>query len=111
VLVVTRFGVEPPDEETVRGQAAAALRALSERPGWVGGRLGRATDDARMWLLLTEWESVGAYRRALGGFDGKMHATPLLARAVAEPSAYETFDDAGAASDRAVDADTAGPWR
>jgi hypothetical protein len=111
VLVVTRFVVEPGDEAAFRGDAAAALKALSERPGWLGGRLGRATDDVRAWLLLTEWESVGAYRRALGGFDVKMHATPLLARAVAEPSAYETFDDAFAVSDRAADADTAGPAR
>ena len=111
MLVVTRFVVEPGDEETFRGQAAAALGALSERPGWLGGRLGRAVDDARGWLILTEWESVGAYRRALGGFDVKMHATPLLARAVAEPSAYETFDDLSARSDRAADADTAGPAR
>lgn len=107
--MVTRFVVEQADEQTFRGQAAAALRALSERPGWVGGRLGRAIDDVRGWMLLTEWESVGAYRRALGGFDVKMHATPLLARAVAEPSAYETFDDAADPSDRAANADTTGP--
>jgi hypothetical protein len=40
-----------------------------------------------------------------------MYANPLLARAVAEPSAYETFDDAADRSDRAADADTAGPAR
>jgi hypothetical protein len=39
-----------------------------------------------------------------------MHATPLLARAVAEPSAYEVLDG-DQRSDRAVDADTAGPGR
>jgi hypothetical protein len=111
VLVLTRFVVEPGDEAAFRGDAAAALRALAERPGWRGGRLGRAIDDARGWLLVTEWESVGAYRRALGCFDVKMYATPLLARAVAEPSAYETFDDANDPSDRAADADTAGPAR
>ena len=108
---MTRFVVEPADEAAFRDDAAAALRALSERPGWLGGRLGRAIDDGSGWLLLTEWESVGAYRRALGGFDVKMHATPLLARAVAEPSAYETFADAGDPSDRAADADTTGPGR
>jgi quinol monooxygenase YgiN len=108
LLVVTRFVVEAGGEDAFRAQAAAALRALAERPGWRGGRLGRATDDATAWLLLTEWESVGAYRRALGGFDVKMHATPLLARAVAEPSAYEILDE-GAAGDRAPDADTTGP--
>jgi quinol monooxygenase YgiN len=108
VLVVTRFVVEPAEENAFRNDATAALRALAERPGWHGGRLARATDDGRAWLLLTEWASVGAYRRALSGWDVKMHATPLLARAVAEPSAYEVLDE-GATGDRAPDADTAGP--
>ena len=40
---------------------------------------------------MTEWESVGAYRRALGGFDVKVHATPLLAESLDEPSAFETL--------------------
>ena len=110
VLVVTRFVVQPEDEAAFRAQATAALAALRERPGHVAGRVARATDDATAWLLLTEWESVGAYRRALGGYDVKLHATPLLARAVAEPSAYEVLDD-GAVSDRAADADTTGPGR
>jgi hypothetical protein len=110
VLVVTRFVVEPAEEQAFRNDAAAALRALAERPGWQGGRLGRATDDARAWLLLTEWASVGAYRRALSGYDVKLHATPLLARAVAEPSAYEVLDG-DERSDRAPDADTTGPGR
>ena len=108
MLVVTRFHVAPPDEAAFRVDAAAALRALAERPGWVGGRLGRAVDDGSVWLLLTEWASVGAYRRALGGYDVKLYATPLLARAIAEPSAYEVLDP-DATGDRAPDADTAHP--
>ena len=51
-----------------------------------------------------------AYRRALGGFDVKVRATPLLARSLEEPSAFETLASAapgGAitvmASDRSLD--------
>ena len=95
-------------------QAAAALRVLAERPGFRRGSLGRATDDAQAWLLLTEWESVGAYRRALGGFEVKLRATPVLAQALDQPSAFEellVIDPAGvehpATSDRAPDADWA----
>lgn len=110
MLVVTRFVVETAGEESFRASAAAALRALSGRPGWVSGRVARAIDDARTWLLLTEWESVGAYRRALSGYDVKLATMPLLARALAEPNAYEVLDgdDPG---DRALDADTASPGR
>lgn len=109
MLVLTRFVVEPGDEAAFRRDAAAALDALAARPGWVSGRLARATDDGRAWLLLTEWANVGAYRRALSGWDVKLHATPLLARAVAEPSAYEVLSGGDDPGDRAADADTAGP--
>jgi hypothetical protein len=67
---------------------------LAERPGYVSGRLTRALDDPAHWTLVTEWESVGAYRRALGGFDVKVRATPLLARSVDGPSAFETLASA-----------------
>ena len=39
--------------------------------------------------MLTEWESVGAYRRALGNYQVKLLATPVLGRAEDRPSAFE----------------------
>jgi hypothetical protein len=116
MLVVNRFivpveGAGEGREEFVR-EAAAALAALARSPGYVRGELGRAYDDPAHWSLLTEWESVGAYRRALGGFDVKVTATPLLARSLDEPSAYEILARTGAdgsvttaESDRAPDGD------
>lgn len=90
MLVVNRFIVpDGSDAEDFEARASMALDALAERPGYLRGRLGRAYDDPAHWALVTEWESVGAYRRALGDFQVKMHATPLLAQSVDEPSAYE----------------------
>jgi quinol monooxygenase YgiN len=93
-------------------EAEQALRLLAERPGFVRGSLGRATDDAGSWLLLTEWESVGAYRRGLGGYQVKLRATPLLSQALDQPSAFEQLlriepggQETARASDRAADAD------
>ncbi|HEY7176099.1 MAG TPA: antibiotic biosynthesis monooxygenase [Micromonosporaceae bacterium] len=96
MLVVNRF-VVPPDEAAATNfteRATAALEVLAARPGYIRGALGRAYDDASYWCLQTEWESVGAYRRALGNFDVKVHATPLLAQSVDEPSAYEVLASA-----------------
>ena len=112
LLVVTRFRVPAADEADFRVRARAAVAALAERPGWIGGRIARAVDDPELWLLETEWDSVGSWRRALGGFDVKMHATPLLAQSVDEPTAYEVLFDATGGrvverrSDRAADAST-----
>jgi heme oxygenase (mycobilin-producing) len=110
VLVVNRFVVEDDVAATFAERAGLALKALSERPGYVRGELGRAFDDPAHWALVTEWASVGAYRRALGGFEVKMHATPLMAQSIDEPSAYEILvhtDESGEvasfASDRAPD--------
>jgi hypothetical protein len=98
--------------EQFQEQAEQALRLLAERPGFVRGSVGRATDDAGSWLLLTEWESVGAYRRGLGGYQVKLLATPLLGQALDQPSAFEELlsigedgQETARASDRADDAD------
>jgi hypothetical protein len=53
--------------------------------------LARSTDDLDAWVLLTEWENVGSYRRALGSYDVKLHATPLLGEAVDIASGFETL--------------------
>ncbi len=112
MLVVSRFRIEDADPARFRAEVEGALAALAERPGFVRGRVARAVDDEALWLLVSEWEGVGVYRRALGGYDVKMRSTPVVARAVDEPSAFEdllVLDGTGARSsesDRAVDAGT-----
>jgi len=93
VLVVNRFVVSGDDTD-FRARAGAALVALGARPGYLRGRLGRAYDDPSEWTLITEWASVGAYRRALSAYEVKVHATPLLAQARIEPSAFEVLGEA-----------------
>lgn len=72
-----------------RERAEVALRILAGKPGYVRGSLGRCTDDDADWVLITEWENVGSYRRALGGYEAKLHVTTLLAEAIDVPSSYE----------------------
>jgi hypothetical protein len=107
VLVVNRFVVD--DEPTFTSRAEAALAALAGRPGYLSGSFGRSVDEPDRWCLVTRWQSVGAYRRALSAFEVKVEATPLLAESLDEPSAYEVLLDAGpggpvraASSDRAT---------
>ena len=113
MLVLNRFVVSPDTQDDFAARAHAALAALAASPGYLSGRLTRALDDPAWWTLVTEWESVGAYRRSLGRFDVKVHATPLLSQSVDEPSAFETLARAEpggevsiTASDRAAE-----PWR
>lgn len=94
---MSRFDV--PEAEDFLPQAQAALAAFAVRPGFLRGRVGRAADDPTAWVLTTEWESVGAYRRSLGAYDVKVDAATLLGRSRDEASAFEIL--------HAVD--TAGP--
>jgi quinol monooxygenase YgiN len=113
MLVLNRFQIPPDTQDEFAAEAHAALAALAARPGYLAGRLVRAVEDPASWTLVTDWESVGAYRRALGAYEVKVNATPLLARSLDEPSAFETLATAEpggpvtvSASDRATD-----PWR
>jgi len=105
VLVVSRFRVPAADADAFRREMEIAHAALAERPGYERGTLGRNVDDPELWVLSIQWEHVGAYRRALSSYDVKMHAVPLLSRAVDEPSAYEVVEpgtDLNVASPRAL---------
>ena len=82
------------DPEPFVERAHTALATLAACRGYLSGRLTRAIDEPDRWCLVTTWESVGAYRRALSSYEVKVHATPLLAQALDEPSAYETLASA-----------------
>jgi hypothetical protein len=108
MIVVMQFA--PTDEAAFVPALELALTTLAARPGYLRGQGGRSMDDPDAWILVTHWASVGDYRRALGNYDVKLHATPLLAQALDRPSAFEELldvDPAGVltrhASDRAED--------
>jgi hypothetical protein len=92
VIVISRF--RPADGADFLTRAEPALAAFAERPGFLRGHVGRAADDPALWTIVTEWDSVGSFRRSLSAFDVKVHAAPLLAEAVEEPSAYEVLRSA-----------------
>jgi heme oxygenase (mycobilin-producing) len=113
VLALNRFVVVPERTVEFTRQAHAALAALAARPGFRDGELARNLDQPDHWCLVTRWQSVGAYRRALGDYAVRVDAVPLLAQAVNEPSAYESLVAASAGAelvtvegDRVVDAAT-----
>lgn len=96
MIAVTHFDSDAADFEA---QGQAALAALAARPGYLRGTLGRSPDDPAAWVLLTEWENVGSYRRALGNYEVKLHATPLLADARDIPGGFEALVDVAPGGD------------
>jgi quinol monooxygenase YgiN len=92
MLVVTRFAVPEASADAFRADVERAVDVLAKQPGHVSATIGRNMDDPELWVLVTTWEHVGAYRRALSSYDVKLHAVPLLGRALDEPSAYEAVE-------------------
>ena len=90
--MVNRFRVPEDDGARFREDVESALGALSEQRGFVDGTIGRNLDDPALWTLVTRWEHVGAYRRALSAYDVKLRAVPLLSSALDEPSAFEVVE-------------------
>ena len=92
MLVVNRFRVPEDEAVAFRADLEAALAVLAQQRGYADGRLGRNVDDPTLWMMVTRWQDVGSYRRALSSYDVKVGAVPLLSRAIDEPSAYEDLD-------------------
>jgi quinol monooxygenase YgiN len=92
VIVVNRFRVPEEEQAGFRSDLEQARQTLAAQRGYVAGRIGRNVDDPELWVLTTEWEGPGAYRRALSAYDVKLAAVPTLSRALDEPSAYEPVE-------------------
>jgi hypothetical protein len=115
VLLVCRFEVPAAEATEFAATARHALELLTAQPGCRTGRLGRATDEADRWVLVVEFDSVVAYRRALSPFPVREVVIPLLSRALAdEPAAFElavSAADGVAAEHVSLLADDAGTVR
>ena len=72
-----------------RAELEAVMAVLAEAAGFKSGTVGQNLDEPTLWVLSTEWENVGSYRRALSSTRAKLEAIPILARAIDEPGAYE----------------------
>lgn len=92
MFVVSRFRVSETTDGAFREDLERTLTVLAQQRGHVSGRIGRNLDEPGLWTLVTEWENVGSYRRALSAYEVKLSAVPTLSRAVDEPSAYEDVE-------------------
>ncbi|MCW2700995.1 MAG: Antibiotic biosynthesis monooxygenase [Blastococcus sp.] len=93
MFAVTRLRAPQEDAEALIAAVAPLLAALSSRPGFRDAELGRSADDPELWALVTRWDGVGAYRRALSATEVKITGAPVWVHAVDEPSVYLPPED------------------
>jgi quinol monooxygenase YgiN len=89
MIAIARFELPSAQAAEFRSELEKVRDVLSEAKGFVSGRVGQNLDEPTLWVLTTEWENVGSYRRALSSTRAKLEAIPILARAINEPGAYE----------------------
>lgn len=89
MLAIARFDVPLGNAAHFQTQISSALESFSKCAGFIDGEYGQNLDDPQLWSLMTRWENVGSYRRALGTNEVKMNVIPTLAQAIDEPGAYE----------------------
>jgi heme-degrading monooxygenase HmoA len=93
VFAVTRLRAQGADGEALAAAVVPLLAALAARPGFRDGELGRSADDPDLWALVTRWDGVGAYRRALSAAEVKITGAPVWVHALDEPSVYLPHED------------------
>ena len=93
MFAVTRLRAGDGDDAALAAAATTLLAALAARPGFRDGELGRSADDPSLWALVTRWDGVGTYRRALSAAEVKMAGAPVWVHALDEPGAYLPVDD------------------
>ena len=95
MFAVTRLRVATGDAGTLAGEVSALLAALATRPGFRDGEVGRSADDPTLWALVTRWDGVGSYRRALSAAEVKIAGAPVWVHALDEPGAYLPAEEPG----------------
>lgn len=95
MIAVSRFKVPETRVDEFQRQAAQAVDVLRVKPGLLSLDLGQNLDDPELWTIVSRWENVGSYRRALGGLESKMTVVPLLSLAIDEPSAFDDPEHVG----------------
>lgn len=95
MIVLNRFRVPEADRPGFLAQAAAAIDLLRTKLGAESVDLVQNLDEPDLWALVSHWDKVGSYRRALNGFESKMVIVPMLSLAIDEASAYDDPEHVG----------------
>ena len=83
-------------------EAKAALAVLARQHGCLSATIARSTDDYDLLVIVTEWDTVRSYRKALSSYEVKVESVQLLATAFDETTAFEVLyrQDAAGVTER-----------
>jgi hypothetical protein len=92
-LLIAHFDVDPAlDPDTALAEAAEPVRLLAEQPDTRWLRWARSTENAARLVLIAEFDTAAAYRRAQSPLEVRKVLIPWLSGAEITPSgAFEVL--------------------
>jgi hypothetical protein len=91
-LLIAHFAVDPADAERALADGAGPVRLLAQQPDTRWLRWGRSTEDAGRLVLIAEFETAAAYRRAQSPLEVRSVLIPWLSTAEIDTSgAFEVL--------------------
>ena len=75
MMVVTRLDVNEPEDRVFLG---SCMNILGNNPGCLGVELGRSLDSEVEHVLVSRWNNVGDYRKALSNYQVKSEVIPFI---------------------------------
>ncbi len=85
MYVVNRF--QSPGADFAQ-QAQPVVDYWRSCNGCLAAELVRNVDDPELWAIVSQWEQVRDYRKAMSGYEATMLLTPVMLQCIDEPSAY-----------------------
>lgn len=89
MLAVWHYSGVAAEAANLRRHGEGLLVALAARPGYRRGQLGEAVDEPGRWVLVTEWDGLGSYRRAMSAYDVRLATAALPGLAAELASAFD----------------------
>ena len=71
MIAIARFEVPLAESAAFAIDAKTAYEALASCAGFIDGEYGQNLDESTLWAIVTRWENVGSYRRALSAMCTK----------------------------------------
>jgi Antibiotic biosynthesis monooxygenase len=111
-LLIAHFDVDPASAEQALADAAEPVRVLAGQPDTRWLRWGRSTEDAGRLVLVAEFDTAAAYRRAQSPLEVRTVLIPWLSTAEIRTSgAFEVLAAADGARLWAPDVTVPEPGR
>ncbi|MDA9913104.1 antibiotic biosynthesis monooxygenase [Candidatus Nanopelagicales bacterium] len=118
MLVLMRFtasDTSPQAAQSLQARQETLVQSLSAAPGFSSATLGRSPDVPEEWVVATNWDDTGSFRRGLSRYEVKLALGALAPESQNLTSVFEVIGEGHGtdwhtrASDRAADASTAVP--